>query len=186
MHSCILKNAGFSIIAIVLLGFCWLIVLDMTANFIVIYSLAGNGFFLLVSGLILIFTALAMFWAAIKIRPECIGTHDSMKNGAIVGMVSSVLICAIMLTMAFFDSGVERIMPPGDFDLSLRFGTYALLCIIIILAYAILGAIMGAVSCGFSLMLEKIKAEKSKNEKSAPKKKAIDGKPPAALKKDPE
>lgn len=134
-----------SILALVLLGLCEIVAIDVSANFIVIHSLAGNGIFLAVSGLIAFFSAAVICWAVLKaMEPGCAHADEGMRNGAVVGAISAIFICAFMLAMGFAGAGLEKLMQAETFSQQEKIGTYALSCAVIMLAYTLEGAILGA------------------------------------------
>ncbi|GEM_PF-2795192 len=142
-----------SIAALLLLGLAELIVIDISANFIRISSLAGSGLFFVASSFILLFSAAIAMWAVLKLGIDYSNRLASgICSGALVGFCSSFLICIFVFFVGMFGRGIERLMPLSieSAGTNERTIAYAAACVLIILAYSVISALLGAVVSFFS------------------------------------
>jgi|GEM_PF-5941607 len=144
-----LSNAAVPIFALVLLGICELLAIDLAANFIVIYGFSANAAFILTSGVLALSTALVLVWAAFRMSEGCPETAEWMGNGALAGFASSLAICVAMVAAAYFEAGVEKMMPgeASGVDTVSKIALYGMLSIIVVLTYSAAGAVAGIAGC---------------------------------------
>lgn len=145
----ILSQVKLPMAALVLLGIAELIVLDIGGNYLRILNFGGSWLTVGASIFIGIFSAAIMGWSALKLRLEYreLLTHGAMA-GALVGFGAAAGICFFVLLLGLFGMGLEKLLPSSISSQGVfaRSAAYLLVCLVILVAYPIMGALMGTMA----------------------------------------
>ena len=147
-----LRKVRWGVVALIMLGFCELLAIDISANYLIIYSIAGSGFLIFATLFIGIFSAGVMCLMVLRLWLE-MGAHylGAAKAGAFVGFFAGLGVCVVEAVASAAGFGVSRLLPyatihQGQMAIGIAYGAILLATMLLYIAGGALTGIFAALA----------------------------------------